>query len=114
MSRMKPMKAGIIGCGNISGIYLSTLKNQFSRVVEVKACADLIYEKYLDRPGDFKFDALYPGKYKLRAYLDLNKNGVLDFGKISPFETAEPQLFYPDSLDVRSRWETEEVSLKFQ
>ncbi len=37
------MKIGIIGCGNISGIYLE--KSQTFRVLEVAGCADLIHER---------------------------------------------------------------------
>jgi predicted dehydrogenase len=36
---IKPMKLGIIGCGNISGAYFSGVK--FFDCIEIKACADL-------------------------------------------------------------------------
>ena len=36
----KPVKVGIIGCGNISGIYLRTVCDVF-RNIELAACADL-------------------------------------------------------------------------
>lgn len=37
---MEPVKVGIVGCGNISGIYFKNLCNVFSNVT-VKSCADL-------------------------------------------------------------------------
>ena len=37
---MEKTKVGIVGCGNISGIYFKNLCNVFQNV-EVKACADL-------------------------------------------------------------------------
>lgn len=40
---MKKVKIGIIGCGNISGIYLE--KSQTFPILEVAACADLIMER---------------------------------------------------------------------
>jgi predicted dehydrogenase len=40
---MKKVKIGIIGCGNISGIYLQ--KAQTFSILEVAACADLIMER---------------------------------------------------------------------
>ena len=40
---MKKVKIGIIGCGNISGIYLQ--KSQTFSILEVAACADLIPER---------------------------------------------------------------------
>ncbi|MGF7048544.1 putative dehydrogenase [Paenibacillus sp. DS2015] len=48
---MKKMKVGIIGCGNISAIYLANFKN--SPVVEVIACADLISERARSRAEEF-------------------------------------------------------------
>jgi predicted dehydrogenase len=45
------MKVGIIGCGNISAIYLANLKN--SPVVEVIACADLILERARARAEEY-------------------------------------------------------------
>jgi uncharacterized protein (DUF2141 family) len=74
----------------------------------------LKYEKKLKEPGEFKFENIFPGKYNLRAYLDLNGNGILDQGKVLPFEPTEPQTFYPDTLNIRPRWETEGVVLRFR
>lgn len=41
---MKPVKIGIIGCGNISGIYFERATRTFE-ILEVVACADLIRER---------------------------------------------------------------------
>src|SRR4028119_729789 len=38
---MTPVKIGIIGCGNISGIYFTNGTKKFNKLVEVAACADL-------------------------------------------------------------------------
>ncbi len=75
---------------------------------------ELSYEKRLKEPGDFKFESVFPGKYNLKTYLDLNGNGILDLGKPLPFEPAEPEIFYPDTLNLRPRWETEGVILRFK
>lgn len=45
------MKAGIIGCGNISAIYLENLKK--SDTVEVVACADMVQERAAARAAEF-------------------------------------------------------------
>ena len=37
---MGKVKVGIIGCGNISGIYLENLTKNFE-ITEVSACADI-------------------------------------------------------------------------
>ena len=38
------VKVGIVGCGNISGIYFDRMKTKFD-ILEVAACADLVPEK---------------------------------------------------------------------
>ena len=38
---MTPVKIGIIGCGNISGIYFTNATKKFSKIIEVAACADI-------------------------------------------------------------------------
>ena len=40
---MKKVKIGIIGCGNISGIYLQTAPT--FDILELDACADLIMDR---------------------------------------------------------------------
>lgn len=51
------MKAGIIGCGNISSIYLTNLKK--SPVIEVVAVADLIMERAEARAAEFSIENVY-------------------------------------------------------
>ena len=48
---MKKVKVGIIGCGNISGIYLKNCTQTFE-ILEVAACADLIHEGPRLKPGN--------------------------------------------------------------
>ena len=42
---MNKVKIGIVGCGNISGIYLTNLTRVFQELVEIKAVCDLIPER---------------------------------------------------------------------
>lgn len=42
---MQKIKVGVIGCGNISGIYFKNLTEVFSAIMEVKAVCDLIPER---------------------------------------------------------------------
>lgn len=49
---MKKVKIGLIGCGNISGIYLKNLTGLF-RHTTVVACADLIPERARDKANEF-------------------------------------------------------------
>ena len=101
---------------SLSGTVENQSPNKGEIVIDLKNLGkpELIYEKKLKELGNFTFDNVFPGKYNLKAYLDLNGNGFLDLGKPLPFEPAEPETFYPDTLNLRPRWETEGVILKFR
>jgi predicted dehydrogenase len=45
------MKIGIIGCGNISGIYLE--KAQTFKIIEITGCADLIHERAVSQGAKY-------------------------------------------------------------
>ncbi len=49
---MKKVKVGIIGCGNISGIYLKNCSQLFS-IIEVAACADIDMERAKAKAAEF-------------------------------------------------------------
>lgn len=49
---MNKVKVGIIGCGNISGIYFKNLTSAFG-ITEVAACADLVPERARERAKEF-------------------------------------------------------------
>lgn len=49
---MEKVKVGIIGCGNISSIYLKNLSQAFE-ITEVAACADMVPEKAEARAKEF-------------------------------------------------------------
>ena len=73
----------------------------------------LSYQLTLPQSGPFLFERILPGKYFMGGYLDLDKDGVLSPGQPKPFSPMEPFALYPDTIYVRSRWETEGVKLKF-
>lgn len=102
--------------GSLSGKAenLSSTKGEIIIILEKTQGPEFRYEKKLKEPGEFRFDNVFPGKYNLSAYLDLNQNSILDLGKPFPFELAEPQVIYPDTLNIRPRWETEGVVLRFR
>jgi len=52
---MQKTRIGIIGCGNISGIYLKAA--QMFEILEVKACADLIMERARAKAQEFGIKA---------------------------------------------------------
>lgn len=75
---------------------------------------DLVYRLTLAEPGPFEFGAVLPGKYFLAAWLDLDQDGVLSPGEPNPFLAGEPFEVYPDTVHVRSRWESQGIELVFR
>ncbi|NLG24879.1 MAG: Gfo/Idh/MocA family oxidoreductase [Clostridiales bacterium] len=56
---MKPVKVGIVGCGCISGIYLTNLTGMFRRTVEVVAVCDLIPERAFEAQAKYGIPRAY-------------------------------------------------------
>ncbi len=74
--------------------------------------ADAVSEVRLPGPGAFRFDRIRPGRYILQAYRDTNGNERYDFGTARPFMPAERSMVHPDTLEIRSGWETEDVTIR--
>ncbi|RUT36217.1 Gfo/Idh/MocA family oxidoreductase [Paenibacillus zeisoli] len=62
---MIKLKAGIIGCGNISPAYLTYLSR--SPFVQVTACADMVQEKAKERAQQFGIENVYTVEEMLNA-----------------------------------------------
>lgn len=62
----------------------------------------------------FIFNRLFPVVYHLIAFVDLDQDGKYSPGRTNPFRFAEPVAIYPDSIIVRSRWETDIGWLDFE
>lgn len=54
-----------------------------------------------------KFDFLMPGKYKLKAIADTNKNNKWDTGFYLHNKEPEKVYYYPEEINLRSNWEIE-------
>lgn len=74
--------------------------------------SDAVSEIWLAGPGGFRFDQVLPGRYILQAYRDANGNGRYDFGSAMPFIPAERSMVHPDTVEIRTGWETEDVTLR--
>jgi hypothetical protein len=56
---------------------------------------------------------LLPGYYTINAYVDINGDGSYGSGAIVPFRPAEPFTARPDTIRVRSRFESAGVLVEF-
>jgi hypothetical protein len=64
--------------------------------------------------NDFEFTRVIPGKYLLWCYLDEDNNGEYDYGWPEPIKYSERFSFYPDTLNLRPRWEVTDLKFKFK
>jgi hypothetical protein len=80
-------------------------------VAEYSGSLDRSFQTDVDRSGAFRLGFLPAGFYRLWLYRDFDDSGTLSPGRLSPFTYAEPFCSGVDSIRVRSRWETERVTL---
>ena len=69
---------------------------------------DVVVQKIIPKDQEIIFDFLHPGKYKLKAIYDTNKNKVWDTGIYSKKLQPEKVVFYKKEIPVRSNWDMEE------
>lgn len=62
-------------------------------------------------PGDFRLRWLLPGKYRISAFRDEDWSGDYSSGSPYPYVPAERFAEYPDTVTVRSRWETAGITI---
>ena len=64
----------------------------------------------------YKFSNLSSGLYKLWGFEEINNldGEVYNSGIWSPYQRAARFTFYPDTIDVRARWDVEGVNINFE
>ena len=82
-------------------------------VLENTEKSEFMYEKKTDS-DNFEFSRVEPGKYLLWCYLDENGNGKYDYGWPEPIKFSEQFSFYPDTLNLRPRWEVSDLVFRFK
>lgn len=68
----------------------------------------LLREKITTKTEDISFEKLAPGKYKIKAINDENKNGKWDTGDYYKKLKPEQVLFFETPIEIRSNWEVAE------
>lgn len=56
---------------------------------------------------------LLPGYYTISGYIDKNSNNIYDIGSIIPYKISEPFTIHPDTIRVRSRFNSSGVVIEF-
>lgn len=60
-------------------------------------------------PQAFEFNALEPGRYRIRIIYDRNANGKWDTGDYLDKVQPEQVIYYPELIEVRANWELEQT-----
>jgi len=65
------------------------------------------YKAQFNRAGKITFESVMPGNYRFEFFEDSDSSGKWFGGLVSPLRFAEPFSFLPDTIQVRSRWDTD-------
>lgn len=87
----------------LSGKIISDKENLII-VLESELNSEYKFFQKLNSNRLFDFERILPGKYKLWAFEDRNRNGKYDYGLLNPFEFSEKFYFYPEIIEIRPRW----------
>ena len=73
-----------------------------------------VYSTYANELN-FKLNNLKAGIYTLWAYESLHKKNNFTYfsGIWEPYQRAARFMIYPDSIDVRARWDIENININF-
>ncbi len=70
----------------------------------------VIYEsRIITGSGKIRFDFMPPGKYKLKAINDRNRNNRWDTGNYKLNIQPEEVLYFPKAAEIRANWDVEET-----
>ncbi len=86
-------------CGKINSD-----KENLILVLESENNSELKNYFNLNSKKEFEFSRIIPGKHKLWAFEDTNKNSQYDFGKLNPFEFSENFYVFPEIIEIKPRW----------
>ncbi len=69
-----------------------------------------IFEEHIINGSEkIRFDFMTPGKYKLKAILDRNRNRRWDTGNYRLKIQPEEVIYFPKTVEIRSNWDVEET-----
>jgi hypothetical protein len=76
-----------------------------SIVVQMLNGQDKVVKQQSTVDGTATFLYVIPGKYYLRAFIDMNGNGRWDTGDYDQDLQAEPVYYYPEETECKEKWE---------
>lgn len=68
----------------------------------------LLEEQFVNASGKISFRYIQPGKYKIKAILDRNRNKQWDTGNYRNNLQPEDVFYLPKTIEIRANWDVEE------
>ncbi len=89
--------------------------NSIGDIIIIIKSTDVKYDNQIkaDAGGNWKFENIPMGKYNFEVFHDENSNGKYDYGDAFPFRHSERFKIFELEVNVKARWETENVVLNF-
>lgn len=97
---------------NVKGVTGNTIiqlyKSESGKAENGKRTFNIVREKQVGQDGEVVFDLLPEGKYKFRAILDTNGNGVWDTGLYLKNQQPEEIIYMPAEISVKQNFDIEQ------
>jgi uncharacterized protein (DUF2141 family) len=87
-------------------LMLSGVKDK--TILQVFSGTQVVQQKMVQADGKYTFTFLKPGKYKLKAIIDSNHNGIWDTGNFGKRIQPEKVFLYTKEINLRSNFDMEE------
>ncbi|MFV1979951.1 MAG: Ig-like domain-containing protein [Rhodothermia bacterium] len=101
--------------GANTGSITGTLVDSVGGVIQIFSATPLRFEfeRAADSTGGFQFGGLLKGNYRIRAFVDLDGDGLWTPGRFFPRRLPEPLVWREDPIEVRKGWESGVDTLRF-
>lgn len=89
---------------DVSGLPNDTKTTDLT-IVLLEGQDKMVRQAKADATGRVEFLFLRPGKYYLRAFVDMNNNNVWDTGCYDEDRQAEEVFYYPEEVECKQKWD---------
>ena len=98
------------GYPSVSGEFHDTSKTEDNYVIQLKETEGKYYfQKTIENNSEWEFGAIPPGKYRIDLFIDTNGDEEYFYGMPYPFEFAEPFAIVGRIIELKPRWDVEDV-----
>jgi len=98
--------------GTVSGTLIDSSGTELQKGVVLEGINDnRFYQAIVNHNGKWLIENIRSGDYRIWVYEDRNGNNKYDYGNVLPFEFSEKFYLTGLTVSVKSRWETEGITL---